>query len=70
MKRKQAIIDQSACVACGCCATVCPKTAITIHKGIFAKVDPSRCIGCGKCMRECPASIIKMEVTDDEKTLV
>ena len=62
MKRK-AIILQDVCVACGCCAKVCPMSAIHIERGAFAAVDKDICVGCGKCAKECPASVIAiMEV--------
>ncbi|MCR5021298.1 4Fe-4S binding protein [Ruminococcus sp.] len=57
MKRK-AVVDKEQCVACGCCVKVCPKTAISVPKGIFAVIDENLCVGCGKCVKECPASII------------
>ena len=59
--RPKAVVNQRACVACGCCLKVCPMNAIRIFKGMFAKVDESRCVGCGKCVRECPASIIVLK---------
>ena len=62
LKRK-AFIDTASCVACGCCAKVCPMNAINIGNGIFADVDHDKCVGCGKCAKECPASVIDiMEV--------
>ncbi|ADU21962.1 4Fe-4S binding protein [Ruminococcus albus] len=57
MKRK-AVVDKEQCVACGCCVKACPKTAISVPKGIFAVIDENLCVGCGKCVKECPASII------------
>lgn len=57
-KRRKAWVDQKDCVACGCCAKVCPLGAIEIVKGIMAQVDAERCVGCGKCAKECPASVI------------
>ncbi len=60
--KRKAAVDQSACVACGCCAVVCPLNAISIFKGSFAVVDEDKCVGCGKCARACPASVIRMEV--------
>jgi len=60
-KKRKAIIDQQACVACGSCIKVCPLGIIEIVKGIMAKVDLSRCVGCGKCAAECPASVIRIE---------
>lgn len=56
-KKKRAFVDQSLCVACGCCVKVCPLGAIEIWKGIAAKVS-EKCVGCGKCAAECPASVI------------
>lgn len=46
------------CVACGCCAKVCPRSAIQIVSGIIARVDSEKCVGCGKCEKVCPAAII------------
>lgn len=59
--RRWAVVDKNACVACGCCAKVCPISAIRIWRGIRAEVDPERCVGCGKCARECPASVIEIQ---------
>lgn len=60
-KPRKAIIRQDACVACGCCAKVCPMSAIEIWKGVAARVQESKCVGCGKCAKECPASIIEIQ---------
>lgn len=46
------------CVACGSCLEVCPLGAISIWKGVIARVRGEKCVGCGKCARECPASAI------------
>ena len=58
--RKKASIPQENCVACGCCVKVCPMGAISIYKGVYAKVDTDKCIGCAKCVKECPASIVEI----------
>lgn len=58
---KRATVEKSFCVACGCCKKVCPKGAVTIHKGIFATINNEICIGCGKCALVCPASVILLE---------
>ena len=60
-KRRKAVVETSACVACGCCAKVCPLQAIGIVRGVAARVDWDRCVGCGKCARECPASVIELQ---------
>ena len=64
MAKRKAGVCTTDCVACGCCMKVCPRSAITIPRGIYAAVDEALCVGCGKCAKECPASVISMrEVT-------
>ncbi len=46
------------CVACGCCAAVCPREAIRIMSGVKARLDEEKCVGCGRCAKECPAAVI------------
>lgn len=58
---KKAIVSKKDCIACGCCTKVCPKNAITIENGSFAKVDTELCIGCKLCQKNCPALAITME---------
>ncbi len=60
--KKKAAVDKNACVACGCCAAICPLDAVRIFKGSFAVIDESKCVGCGKCVKACPASVIRIEV--------
>ena len=59
-KRRRAVVDASACVACGCCVKVCPLGAIAVIQGVAAQVSAAACVGCGKCARECPASVIEI----------
>ena len=59
-KKRKALVEQSNCVACGCCVKICPLQAI----GIVAQVDVEKCVGCGKCAKECPASVIKIQEAD------
>ena len=56
--KRKATVDHSICVACGACAKVCPKGAISIWKGCFANVAEETCVGCGLCARVCPAGCI------------
>lgn len=66
--KKKAYVETKNCVACGTCVKTCPFGAISIYKGIYAKVDYSKCVGCGKCAKACPASVIeiKPEVKNEE----
>ena len=59
--KRNAIVDMTRCVACGACTVVCPRSAITVHKGCYALVDDSKCIGCGKCEKVCPAGCIQIK---------
>ena len=63
-KKKLAWVDRTLCAACGVCMKVCPKKAITIYKGLYARVEETLCTGCKKCAKECPASIIDIREVD------
>ncbi len=64
MARRKAVVSIRECVACGCCIKVCPRNAISVPQGIYARIKEELCVGCGKCVKECPASIISLEVTE------
>ncbi|MBO7318495.1 MAG: 4Fe-4S binding protein [Clostridia bacterium] len=57
---KKASVDKKTCVACGVCQKVCPKQAIEIVNGCYARVSVEKCIGCGICAKNCPAGCIKV----------
>jgi MinD superfamily P-loop ATPase len=52
-------IDQSICIGCGICMTVCRFDAIQEREGIY-KVDPISCEGCATCFYACPMDSILM----------
>lgn len=58
MNRRKIALIGGECVACGACVGACPVGALSIHKGLYAKVDRDLCAGCGKCEPRCPAGVI------------
>lgn len=58
LSKNVAGIDRPACVACGTCIKVCPRGAVSVHRGCYAVIEERRCVGCGKCAKECPAGCI------------
>ena len=47
------------CMGYGSCASVCPKNAITVIKGV-AHIDEDLCVGCGACAKVCPNGLIEI----------
>lgn len=56
--KRKAAVNRDICVACGACVKVCPKNAVSVWRGCFAKVDTEICVGCGMCAKICPAGCI------------
>lgn len=61
--------NNTKCVACYLCPTVCPAKCITVEAGENEKhekfaekyeIDMLRCIFCGYCVEACPVDALKM----------
>ena len=39
MARRKAVVSIRECVACGCCIKVCPRNAISVPQGIYARIN-------------------------------
>lgn len=63
-------VDESECIGCGACQSVCQYGAIELHdtpQGKKARVIPVLCKGCGVCNSKCPTGAISLKhFTDDE----
>ncbi len=46
--------DESECVDCGACISVCPREVFTFDDGWKLRVEEDKCILCGKCVEACP----------------
>ncbi len=49
-------INESECVGCGACVSVCPESALSCDD--ICVVDASKCVDCGACIDECPSNAI------------
>lgn len=50
-------IDQSRCIGCQGCRSVCP--AQCISNTVPRKIDRTRCLHCGNCFRICPVKAVR-----------
>ena len=67
IRRHEILYDSKKCVACGRCATVCPRNCHTLCA--THKLERKNCIGCGACAEVCPTEALELygkSVTVDE----
>ena len=55
------VVEDSMCMRCGCCVSVCPQGSITIEKYPVIKEG---CTSCGMCTDICPGKVFVREETD------
>ena len=60
-------VDESLCVGCGLCITICPYGAMEKDEKGLAKVKEVLCKGCGTCAASCPKRAITMHQFTDEQ---
>ena len=48
------IFNESECVDCGACISVCPREVFSFDDAWKLLVDEEKCILCGKCIDTCP----------------
>lgn len=47
-------VDESECVDCGACISVCPREVFSFDPEFRLATDEKRCILCGRCIEACP----------------
>jgi len=57
-------IDPHRCIACGCCARVCPEKVLAIVQGTARLVHASQCVGHAYCEQVCPVGAIIVGLGD------
>lgn len=53
--------DETICIDCGACVSLCPVNAITLEDDWTVEVKDKECIGCKLCSYSCPTKAIKVE---------
>ena len=48
------ILDETECVDCGACVSVCPHEVFYLDDKWVVRVREGRCVLCGRCMDACP----------------
>jgi electron transport complex protein RnfB len=61
MVKPKAIVDETDCLACGGCISVCPVDALSMSGG-KAFVTRNKCISCSICIKTCPVGAINEEM--------
>jgi len=46
--------DESECVDCGACISICPREVFSFDSEWKLRLDEEKCIVCGKCIDACP----------------
>ena len=54
--------DESECVDCGACISVCPREVFTFDGEWRLVMDVGKCVLCGKCIEACPHDALSQQV--------
>jgi NAD-dependent dihydropyrimidine dehydrogenase PreA subunit len=53
------VFDETECVQCGACVSVCPVEVFKYNKDRSISIDLTRCVLCKNCMAMCPHGALK-----------
>jgi ferredoxin len=54
-------LDESRCIGCELCVTVCPHAVFRMENKKASIVDRDACMECGACARNCPVGALEVE---------
>ncbi len=54
-------LDESRCVGCGMCVTVCPHGVFVLENMKARITDKDACMECGACAKNCPPAAINVQ---------
>jgi NAD-dependent dihydropyrimidine dehydrogenase PreA subunit len=55
------ILDETECVDCGACISVCPQEVFAFDEEWRLQVSAERCVLCGKCITACPHAALSQQ---------
>jgi ferredoxin len=55
-------LDESECVDCGACISVCPREVFWFDPEWKLNLDEKKCVLCGKCVDACPSHALTLPV--------
>jgi ferredoxin len=59
--KKDITRNDTKCVECGACVSVCPTTALTLERPTMKVIfDADNCVACGECVPTCPVKAMEL----------
>lgn len=55
-------VNESECVDCGACISVCPRDAFSFDRDYKLKLDEGKCVLCGRCVEACPHRALALQL--------